>query len=109
VLACIWGIPFAWARRLRLVVDSTGVTDVRRFRTVHHPWNGGALAWDRQGGQHSIILRIPGEAQPVTLLAGWCADRESALELLGQLEARGWPVILSQAPASRSPRASLHA
>lgn len=109
LLACVWGVPFAWSGRLRLVVDSTGVTDIRRFRTLHHPWNGGALAWDRQGGQHGISLTVPGEPHPVPLLAGWCADRESAFDLLQQLQARGWPVILGQEPASRSAGAVIHA
>ena len=92
LLALFWGLPYGWAGRLRLVIDDNGITDVSRFRRFHHPWDDGLLGWERVGGHTTVVLRLPGNPDPVWLLAGWCPNRRTAEAVLATFANQGWPV-----------------
>lgn len=92
LMALFWGVPYGWAGRLRLVIDDTGVTDVSRFRRFHHPWDDGVLGWESVGGHTTVVLRLPGETDPVWLLSGWCPNRRTAEAVLATFANQGWPV-----------------
>ena len=95
VMALFWGLPFGWAGRLRLVLDKDGITDISRFRRVHHRWGNGALATVKLGHHSTIVLGSPDDEDPVLLSAGWCPDQRSADAVLAVLADQGWPVARS--------------